>query len=228
MGLREGALVGDEARLLFLRGVEEIDKVELSVRLPALHCVESGNVVGWQGMPSGDLDKSEPETFSCFGGAVAAPDEFGADERIVTGEIEVEVVGFVEVAEGGDDGVGFGGGTEPGSKYGEVVSAALPECAEDDAFAEGFDDGMGLPLTASDVTGPGVGEPDLEVVGEAGGEGLEVLWGADIESGVGPEAGQPQVAEVPVLAGQDDVAGLEVGLDLLQLAGRDQIVPDSV
>lgn len=102
-----------------LRDVEEIDEIKLSARPPTLHSVESGNVVGRKRLPSGDFYQSETESFSSFGGAVAAPDDFGADEGVVTGEIKVEVVGFVEVAEGADDGAGLGGGTEAGAEGGE-------------------------------------------------------------------------------------------------------------
>ena len=116
MARPEGCLVRDHRALLSLHGIEEVDKVELALGILGMLGVELGEGVGWQGAASGDLDQGNAQAVLALIGAVGPPDQLGADQGVIGGEVEVEVVGLAGLLEGVDDRLGLGEGREAGAE----------------------------------------------------------------------------------------------------------------
>ena len=113
--------------------LEEVYELELRPRLPDLLGEEARDLIGRQRLPSDHLHQRDVETVFSRGRAVASPDQLGADQGMARGEVELVVVGLVEVLEGLGDGLGLGPLRELGTQHGELVAEGVGHRAEHDA-----------------------------------------------------------------------------------------------
>jgi hypothetical protein len=113
-----------------------------------------GDLVGRQGRATGDLDQPKLEAGLAGRRAVGPPDQLGADDRVVRGEVEVEVVGAVEVGEGGDDRLGLGRLGQARAQGHEVIAGGVGEGVEHHALADRLDHPVGLALIFKLITQP--------------------------------------------------------------------------
>ena len=138
---------------------------------------------------------------------VAGVDDLAADQRRLGQEVEVEVVGPPVEAEGEPDGPGDGVGVESRPQHAHVVGRrAVLDRREHHSLAHGLDQPVRAVVVRSRplLERPRVRLPHL---GHARLAELRpgLLGCAEVEGGVGPEPGQPDVGQEPVPPLHEDV-----------------------
>lgn len=226
-------------------GVEEGDEFELLFGRAELFVELADDFVGWGDFAAKHGLQGEVQAGCGLIRSVGFTDEFGADERGIGIEIEIEVVGAAGVMERAEKRGRNCGFVQARAEDGERISVSgVFESGESDAFADRFKNAQRIAIFGAGgaVVALGIGrlKQAFEIAarfalvthpflgGGIGEEAAAFLRRADVNGGVRPEAGQAGIGEIPVAAFEQNITGLE--FERGNLIGCDQVAvgPDDL